>query len=452
MMKRGGEGKNSIKMQKSYVLARLMISCMMGVLLAGAISGQAFAVDAGTYLVTMKPSYTDPESGKVEDPGNNEAIGQGMAEKLCGPTGLLEVDASGEMYLTVRYYLSQFVKDVTFEERSGGSYTSLIFQKTQTKAPVEGADNLDDKYGYADYRMRIGSMDSVFRGKAYIDAMGRNVVYFFTVSNPARGSGDFIVSLQTQPAETEALASQAAVMENAGEGAENQQEEMEAGSEASRTGTERTQTAAAGVAEGGGSNGRGEANAQVTGIPPRPSRNGSSHVSEAQMSFAESVSSAASFPKETYALVTKYDLSSVPADEARKLTKPILEAATGITGMTGSASKEVSVASMGISGRSNGNKTVMMVLLGISAVLMARFGLAAIQQERNRRMALQSAGQEPEYQQEAAAMQNDSIESFRKNMERREKELSQREESLKEKEQELRKMEKLLLERRETDK
>lgn len=48
-----------------------------------------------------------------------------MTEKLCGPKGLLEVEEGGDMYLTVRYYLSQFVTDVVFEERLGGAYESL---------------------------------------------------------------------------------------------------------------------------------------------------------------------------------------------------------------------------------------------------------------------------------------------------------------------------------------
>ena len=67
----------------------------------------AWATEEGTYL------------------GNNEAIGQGMTERMCGSTALLEVEGSGTMYLTVRYYLSQFISDVTFEERDGGSFTEL---------------------------------------------------------------------------------------------------------------------------------------------------------------------------------------------------------------------------------------------------------------------------------------------------------------------------------------
>lgn len=170
----------------------------------------AYAMDAGAYLVTVKPSYTDPENGSIEDPGNNAAIGQGMTERLCGSTGLLEVGSDGSMWLTVRYYLSQFVSDVSFEERSGGSYRTLSYQTMQTKAPVDGATEITEKYGFTDYRMPITSLDSVFRGKAYIEPMGRNVVYFFTASSPVSGSGDFITTGAQSQTKSETAAAQTA--------------------------------------------------------------------------------------------------------------------------------------------------------------------------------------------------------------------------------------------------
>ena len=107
-----------------------------------------FAIDAGTYTVTVIPKYRDPETGVIEDPGNNEAVGQGMCERMCGSTGLLEVEASGDMYLTVRYYLSSFVHDPTFEERTGGGSfgPAIDYQVMQVVDPVEGAKNIEDKY------------------------------------------------------------------------------------------------------------------------------------------------------------------------------------------------------------------------------------------------------------------------------------------------------------------
>ena len=106
---------------------RRNILCCAGALTAAVIlsalpAQKVFgAQDPGTYTVTVTPTYRDPVTGDIEDPGNNEAIGQGMTENLCGSTGLLEVAEDGTTYLTVRYYLDQFIGDVTFEERASGS-------------------------------------------------------------------------------------------------------------------------------------------------------------------------------------------------------------------------------------------------------------------------------------------------------------------------------------------
>lgn len=351
-------------------------AAILGTAAALVYSGTAWAMETGTYLVTVTPSYTDPETGKVEDPGNNEAIGQGMTQKLCGPQGLLEVDASGNMYLTVRYYLSQFVSDVSFEERSGGSYTTCSYQKMQTKDPVDGASSLDDKYGYTDYRIPIQSLDSVFRGKAYIEPMGRSVVYFFRASGPVAGSGDFVTSIRTDvPEETEPEIK---------EERETADERVEADwtrDEGLQEADEERETVVSGREEEADSrsrvqstkedsvNGSGDANAPVTGIPAKPEAVRTGSAGSGMISGLE----------ENYHLETVYDLSAVPVKEARKLTEPMLEDATGITITVGNLSKaSVTEETAGKGSPQNTNKSIMLVLLGISALLMVRFAAASV--------------------------------------------------------------------------
>lgn len=338
-----------------------------------------FATEAGAYMVTVQPSYTDPETGKTEDPGNNEAIGQGMTDRMCASSGLLEVEESGNMYLTVRFYLSQFIGNVTFEERTGSSYISRTYQEMQTKAPVEGASDISEKYGYTDYRLQVGSLDSVFRGNAYIDAMGRNVVFFFTVSNPVKGSGDFVVTTRTeQPVQTEGTVETAAAV---GAAAENQDAEaITEQNDESRylektEHPEQTGQRTAGQTDSDRDvffvNGSGEVNDPVTGIPQKPSVSGTG---------TQSGSSGTS-----YHLDTVYDLSQVPLAQARKLTEPILEHAVGITGMTGAADFQANAASLSLAGKDrNPNKTIMLMLFSVAAVLAARFGFAMVCQKRNR--------------------------------------------------------------------
>lgn len=426
---------------------------------------QALALDAGAYLVTVTPSYKDPETGKIEDLGNNEAIGQGMTERLCGSTGLLEVDGSGEMWLTVRYYLSQFVSDVSFEERSGGSYLTRSHTAMQTRKPVEGATDIQEKYGFTDYRFKIESYDSVIRGKAYIEPMGRNVVYFLTASSPSAGSGDFVVTAGTsqtagvgqtgsgtsQPA---AGASQAgtgsgtsqpaAGTSQAGTGSGTSQQT--AGASQAGTGSGTGQPAAGqtsgsetsrpeadaadqGAADdryryypddelfeeepeqilGDGINGSGNADDPVTGIPQKPfgtvgQAAAGSNTANGQQSSAGSgtANGQQSSAGQTAATGSQGagDLSgsstagqsgdtqwsaaaAKPASaEAKQYGESLLKDAVGITMTVGSVTAVYEEAEQEEK-ETNGYKTVMYVLLGLSCVLMISFIVSGLKKHTN---------------------------------------------------------------------
>ncbi|MCD8121148.1 MAG: hypothetical protein LUE65_02770 [Clostridiales bacterium] len=401
------------------------LSAIVSVLVTAAVLtcmniGTAWAMDAGAYLVTVAPSYKDPETGSVDDPGNNAAIGQGMTERMCGSTGLLEVENSGEMYLTVRYYLSQFIRDVSFEERIGGDYVSRSYQAMQSRAANEGSNDIEEKYGYTDYRIPIGSMDSVFRGKAYIEAMGRNVVFFFTVSDARSGSGDFVVSSGTA-AQTEVtdvsqdmqtgtgqgnMAAQAADPQTGTQISSGTQyvltEEADAGEVTDGMGeqTSKWEELAKSVSENGTDvaddwiNGSGSADDPVTGIPVKPTVQ-SENMGKYPTSGAETASvvpsgaaavAAASDSKETsptdYHLETAYNLSAVSMKEARKLTEPMLEAATGIAGIAGDLELAETPETGGEKRELNGNKLVMMVLLGAAVLLFVWFAAVGVQPGR----------------------------------------------------------------------
>ncbi|MDO5785053.1 MAG: heme-binding Shp domain-containing protein [Eubacteriales bacterium] len=378
-----------LRKSENYLLLGF-ITVALGILAAFFTTFQTWAMDAGTYLVTVTPSYTDPETGKIEDPGNNEAIGQGMTQKLCGPQGLLEVDASGNMYLTVRYYLSQFVSDVSFEERNGGSYSVCSYQKMQTKAPVDGASNLDDKYGYTDYRIPIQSLNSVFRGKAYIEPMGRNVVYFFQASGPVAGSGDFVTSIQTELPEKSEIEEE---LDTADEGLETDwrsEEELQEPEERENVVSNRQNESHSYVQSDENStvNGSGNADDPVTGIPVKPGTVDTDRTDNEKASKLVN-------DNEDYHLETVYDLSAVPMKEARKLTEPMLEAATGITITVGDLSKP-SAAGVEVKKDSskNTNKSVMLVLLGISVILIIRLAAAVLLAHRGAGQAANNSGRD----------------------------------------------------------
>ncbi len=389
-----------------YNMARLL---SLALLTAGLSLGQAIpalALSAGTYTVTVTPYYRDPVTGVIEDPGNNEAVGQGMCERMCGSTGLLEVESDGSMYLTVRYYLSSFVHEPTFEERtSGGSSfgSAITYQTMQTKDPVEGASNIEDKYGYTDFRLPVSSIDSTFRGKAYINPPGKHVVYYFQASNPVAGSGDFITSGSAQQTNVSASAESASqsyadaqsVMGDILDSDDTGEAEEDSGNlSGSKSSSQKSSSGNSNSNRSGSidsasmsdNNGSGSADDEVTGIPVRPKDLVSLTTGETTaVQESTDSSKAVTSVDEDLSLQTKYDLSSVDLQKARKLTDPILEAATGIAGTTDGVELDFSSTESSKSAkdsRVSTNKLVMLLLLLVSAGLLGWFGFVQIRQKR----------------------------------------------------------------------
>ncbi len=361
------------RLVEKRAVARILALVMMQALAIGAVHPVlVWAEEEGTYLVTITPSYKDPETGKIEDPGNNEAIGQGMTERMCGSTALLEVDGSGTMYLTVRYYLSRFIRDVTFEEREGDSYTELPYQEVQSKTAEEGASDLGDKYGYTDYRMKITSLDSVYRGKAFIKPAERNVVFFFTAKDPVAGSGDFVTgkSEDSKEIQSKSMESKRTESKNKAKTAEELQEEENEALGLKESSEEKVLTFDGKEEEMG--NGSGEADDPVTGIPEKPSL--TSTAPENIQNQNEAIS---------YHLDTSYDLSQVSMEEARKQTSQMLKDAVGIVTVTGTRPEEGGKRIP--KPQESENRKVMMGLFGVSAVLAAFMGLGVLRQRQGDR-------------------------------------------------------------------
>ncbi len=389
--------------QLKKAMTRFLSLALLTVGLSFGASVPAYALSAGTYTVTVKPYYRDPVTGVIEDPGNNEAVGQGMCERMCGSTGLLEVESDGSMYLTVRYYLSSFVHDPSFEERtSGGSSfgSAISYQIMQTKDPVEGAANIEDKYGYTDFRLPVSSIDSTFRGKAYINPPGKHVVYYFQASNPVAGSGDFITSGTAQEANVSASAEAASqsysdaqsVMGDILDSSDAEEENSSVRASGSKSSSKSSTSSGSGGDSSSDteSNGSGSADDEVTGIPLRPKDLVSLTTGETtavQESNTTSTTTSGSAADEDLSLQTKYDLDSVDLTKARKLTDPILEAATGIAGTTDGVVLDLSSTSSTKSAkdsRVSTNKLVMLLLLLVSAGLLGWFGFVQIKQKQQR--------------------------------------------------------------------
>lgn len=156
---------------------------VMLALVAGITAIPAYAASHGIYTATATPHYRNPLTGKIEDSGgeDSEVLGQSMTESATDTKALVEVDSNGNTYITVRLKLMDNIQNPTFKV-DGSSVSASLMQEDYTA-------------NTADYRMKVASENSVIRCSMYVVPMGRDVIFFITVSNLNSGSGDFVTSI-----------------------------------------------------------------------------------------------------------------------------------------------------------------------------------------------------------------------------------------------------------------
>lgn len=156
---------------------------VMLALVAGITAIPAHAASNGIYTATATPHYRNPLTGKIEDSGGeaSEILGQSMTESATDTRALVEVDSNGNTYVTVRLKLMDNIQNPTFKV-DGSSVSASLMQE-------------DYSANTADYRMKVASENSVIRCSMYVVPMGRDVIFFITVSNLNSGSGDFVTSI-----------------------------------------------------------------------------------------------------------------------------------------------------------------------------------------------------------------------------------------------------------------
>lgn len=173
-------------MKKLYCTNFFKTLCGMVVMLAlvaGITAIPAYAASNGIYTATATPHYRNPLTGKIEDSGgeDSEVLGQSMTESATYTKALVEVDSNGNTYITVRLKLMDNIQNPTFNV-DGNSVSASLMQE-------------DYSANTADYRMKVASENSVIRCSMYVVPMGRDVIFFITVSNLNSGSDDFVTSI-----------------------------------------------------------------------------------------------------------------------------------------------------------------------------------------------------------------------------------------------------------------
>lgn len=154
-----------------------------------------FAASPGVYTAAATAHYRHPVTGVIEDSGGEgqEALGQAMTESALYKTALVEVDASGNTYITIRLQLMDNIKNPSFKVSSGGSgsFSGVSVKKMQASGNT------------ADYRMKVPGENAIIRCSMDVIAMGRPVIFYITVSGLKSGHGDFITSIKTESSSNE---------------------------------------------------------------------------------------------------------------------------------------------------------------------------------------------------------------------------------------------------------
>lgn len=175
---------------KNHTASKLFRAlCGMVVMLAfmaGITSVPALAASNGIYIATASPHYKHPATGKIEDAGGDgsSVLGQSMTESATYKKALVEVDPSGNIYITIRLQLMDNIQNPQFQA-DGKAVSASLMQEDYTN-------------NTADYRMKVNSENSIIRCNMYVIAMGRDVIFYITVSDLQSGSGDFITSVKVE--------------------------------------------------------------------------------------------------------------------------------------------------------------------------------------------------------------------------------------------------------------
>lgn len=178
------------QLQEQGLGRKLIVVLTMTVFMLGVLVQPALALDFGVYTASTTTNYLNPDTGVTEDGGTqNVELGEGMCRSAVGETALIEVDADGNIYVTMRMLLYSNLSKIKFytQAKSGGSYSAV-------KASITAEDAANDS---ADFRFKVPKAGCNVKTIMYVAPMGRDVTFFWHVNAGAAkaGSGDFVVNI-----------------------------------------------------------------------------------------------------------------------------------------------------------------------------------------------------------------------------------------------------------------
>lgn len=190
------------------VCAAVAAALALAVGAAAAQPGAAYASDY--YSATATPWYRNPATGVIEDSGGDasEVLGQSMTEGCVSPNAFLEIDDADNRYVTLRLGLMDNINNVNI--LADDDWANAYYQCSPQTIAVDGATT--------DFRFLVGSEGAIFRINMYVVPMGREVIFYVTLSGFAEGvnNGGFYVEGSSGSGATAAAATSADAGTSAG--------------------------------------------------------------------------------------------------------------------------------------------------------------------------------------------------------------------------------------------
>lgn len=173
-------------MVQRVIVARttfIVIAATLALVFSSVFPVPASAALTSVSTATATASYRHPLTGGIEDSGGSSSavLGQSMVEGVTGAQALVEVDADGITWVTVRLGLMSEIGDVSFSYDLDGAQTSYADAPATLMQQDAAADT-------GDYRFAVAGIDSVIRCSLYVAPMGRSVVFFISLSDPVAGN------------------------------------------------------------------------------------------------------------------------------------------------------------------------------------------------------------------------------------------------------------------------
>ena len=161
-----------MKKKKIYRKAGIFLAALM---LCLGFSMTAFAEKLPCRSATATGVYSNPSTGVIEDSGGkeNEALGQSMVANVVDPDALIEENPSGGYYVSLRFHLMNNLSKFEFSIQEPGDSE----WKTVTSEQTASGDD------QGDLRLTVDSEKSIIRTECYVEAMGRNVIFYVTLSD-----------------------------------------------------------------------------------------------------------------------------------------------------------------------------------------------------------------------------------------------------------------------------